>query len=300
MVAPRSLFQLLTEALQESRPGMAPDDPAAIARRYPQSGVSNSSNAEAQTRFPPPADVPPRDPNFRQLSRAPIAVQAQDSGKSNVQPNSPDYLWTEPTQKARSFGQYADNPLPWWAPQPPPFLLAPGRRFAVPRAGGLGGPTPLPWPSGPSSFRMPEISELPEAWKLLLWPLVQTYPEHVRKRLLGELDESKDADTAAGAILELYQKRRRDAGSKRPATILNGPSVVPDADADVSASVDDRDWCQRRYDAELKKCWKNFPKSKYGECTARATERWDKCNKSFKNTGGPPLEEPEEYDGFPD
>lgn len=191
MVVPRSLFQLLVEALQDSRPGMVPDDPAEIAGRYPQSGGSNRSNAEAQTRFPPPVDVPQRDPNFRQLSRAPFAAQAQTPVGSNVQPNSPDYLWNAPLQHAGSVGAYGDGPtLPRWSP---PMLPVPGGRIVLPRTSGLGGPMPPPSTTSPPSIPMPPM---PEAWRVF-GPLLMLHPELLRERLFGERGESRDGHTNA-------------------------------------------------------------------------------------------------------
>lgn len=286
-----SMYELLLAAMRDARPGMAPDDPADIAGRYPESSVPDYPYAEAQLRVSQLAsNLLQRDPNFRQLSRAPFAAQAQAPDGSSLLSNSPDYLWTAPLQNAESARAYGDRSTLRWAPIPPPMLPVRAGRFPLPGAGGLGGPTPLPRPGSTSKIPMPEI---PEAWKIL-GPILMLYPELVREGLLGE--------RAPDQILEVHQKRRRGAGSKteRPATIQNGPSVVPDADADVSASADDRDWCQRRYDEELKKCWENFPRSKYGECRDRATRRWDGCNKSFKNTGGPPIDELKEYDGYPD
>ena len=283
----RGFYPRLLEALERSGPGIAQDDPAEVARRYPQSGVPDDWHSEAQTRFPPPVDVPSREE--RRLSLARFAAEVLASGG-------------EPAQAAGYAGPYgAGLGLPSWARTVPSISPMRGGRFGLAWPGGAGGPLPPPSPSDRASIRMREIPELPQAWKLL-WPLIQASPEYLRKRLLGELDDSIDADAAAGSYLKYYQKRGRGAGSKkeRPASILNGPSVVPDADADASASVDDRDWCQRRYDEELKKCWEEFPRSKYGECKAIATERWDGCNKSFKKTGGPPLDELKEYDGFPD
>jgi len=258
MVAPRSLFQLLTEALQESRPGMAPDDPAAIARRYPQSGVSNSSNAEAQTRFPPPVDVPPREE--RRLSLARFAAEAQAS-----------------PQDAGYAGTYGARPsMPWWVAANAPALPVRGGRFGLPRYGGLGGPMPPPSPSGSSNIPMPEI---PEAWKIY-GPMLMLYPELLQERLVGERGESKEGDTGPTQFLELYQKSLRGSRSKTW------------RDATRAFNKRHYDMCDQQKAEEEKRCFeaidqhpdRNYSESPYRDwlhgCRTRAEDRRTICRKT--------------------
>lgn len=294
MVVPRSLFQLLVEALQDSRPGMAPDDPAEITRRYPQNGVSNSRNAEAQTRFRPPVDAPPRDPNFRQLSRAPFVAQVQTPVRSNVQPNLPDYLWNAPLQHAGSVGAYGDGPtLPRWSPPPPPMLPVPGGRLAIPRTSGLGGPMPPPSTTSPPNIPMPPM---PEAWRIF-GPILMLNPELLRERLFGERGESKNADAAADPIHELEQRRPGKAGSKagnRPATILNAPGIVPDAPGEAPDTDDDGNkFCHDRWEREMDRCKKRFPGVR--ACEQMASNRRNLC---VGNNGRPRLDEPEQWGNY--
>ena len=218
------------------------------------------------------------NPNFRQLSRAPF-VDRVEIAKSLKQP---DGEWdTSLVSSSGAMPMLANlrsgmmrRSLPGSQPTTPPPGASELWNFMKPlwemyRRSRPSGGTPAPWPSDRSSIP----------------------------------DARKDADTGVGPIDELYQARRKKAGSKagdRPVRIQNAPSIVPDADADLSASVDDRDWCQRRYDEELKKCWEKFPRSQYGECKERATARWDGCNASFRKWGRPPIDELKEYDGYPD
>lgn len=289
-MAGRGIYQLLLEALQESRSGMAPDDPAEIARRYPRNPLSDGADAEAPTTVRPFMEAPQRDPKFRQLSRAPFAAQAQLSGGSDVSSNSPEDLWTA-AQNAEPEGADGTRPaLPWWVPPSPSRMLpVAGGRFALSRAGGLGGP--LPWPDRVPKIQMPAM---PEAWKTF-GPLLMMYPELVRQRLLGEGDENEVGSSAAAPILELYQKRRR-AGSKasRPPRILGAPGIVPD-DAPIEApSTDDDDYCARRFDKEMDRCWSKSLKSIDG-CKARAWSRRIACD---QNGGVPPADELDEWQEY--
>lgn len=251
---------------------MAPDGPTQLARNYPQSSAPTNSQSEAQTRFPPPVDVPP---NFRQLSLAPFAAQVQDSGKSNAQSNFPDHLWTASPENARSAGAYGDGPtVPWWAPPPPPMLPVRAGRFAPPRAGGVGGPTPLPWPSDPPKIPMPE------AWKIF-GPMLMLYPELVREHLQGERGESKEADVGAGPILELHQeKSSRGSGSKTW--------------RDVTRAFNKRHYemCDQQKGEEVQRCLdavNQHPERNYSEypyrdwvqgCKDRAEDRRTICRKT--------------------
>lgn len=139
---------------------------------------------------------------------------------------------------------------------------------------------------------MPEIPELPDAWKLLYWPLLMTQPEAVRKRLLGELDEIKNADTAADPILELEQRRRGGAGPQaRPVRILNAPSVAPEAPNETSDTDDyGNKFCHDRWEREMNRCRKKFPGVR--ACTEMASHRRNLC---VGNNGRPRLDEPEQW-----
>lgn len=146
VVSPR-LIDWLFHALQDPRTGMAPDEAPEVARRYPQNVLSDSPRSEAQTHVLPPVDLPQHDPNFRQLSRAPIVAQAQEPESPKGRSSAPDYdlLWSAPPENG-TYG--ARSTLPWWAPPPAPFLPVPGRKFLPTQGGGLGAPMPLPyWPS---------------------------------------------------------------------------------------------------------------------------------------------------------
>ncbi len=234
----RGFYPRLLEALERSGPGIAQDDPAEVARRYPQSGVPDDWHSEAQTRFPPPVDVPSREE--RRLSLARFAAEVLASGG-------------EPAQAAGYAGPYgAGLGLPSWARTVPSISPMRGGRFGLAWPGGAGGPLPPPSPSDRASIRMREIPELPQAWKLL-WPLIQASPEYLRKRLLGELYDSKDADAAVGPILEFDQKRGQRDGSETPKNIPDAPSIVPDAQGDASATTDKHSGGPRKDDADCEK-----------------------------------------------
>ena len=200
-MAYRGLYQLLLDALEDSRPGMAPDDPAEIARRYPQNGATDSPHAEAQSRFPPVSNSPPRDPNFRQLSRAPFAAEAQASDGSNARSNPPAYLWTAPPQNAGSFGAHGDRPtLPWWAPPLPPMLPVPGGRF-LPRPSGPVSPGPVlsTGSTGPSKIPMPPLAEAWNVWGTTLGLLPGLVLERFSSSGRGGDDQSRCTQAAEGS-----------------------------------------------------------------------------------------------------
>lgn len=296
----RSLYQRLLEVLQESQPGMVPDDPAEIARRYPQSGVPDGSYSEAQTRFPPPVDVP--TPDERRLSLARFAAEALASG--SVQSSSPDYRGTAPPQSAGYSSAYGAGPtLPWWAGS---MLPVRGGGFAVRGTRGFGGQ--MPWPGPTDIPRIP----MSEAWKIF-GPMLTLYPELLRERLMGERDEDKVGDPAAGQILDVYQAKRPGKGSKAgPVKIQDGPSVVPDADADASAAAaaDEDSSGPRENDADCEKeeleaiafcrqAKKNGLKGFFGiaHLDDPQSSDWDfdKCVKGqmSERCGGSPLDKPD-------
>ena len=168
----RGLYPLLLEALKRSTPDIAQDDPAEVARRYPQSGVPDGWHSEAQTRFPPPVDVPSREE--RRLSLDRFAAEALASGGSNVQSSPPDYLWTAPPLHAGPSDAYAARP-PWGAPPSPPVL--PGRKF-WPNSGAVGTPKPSPLPS----FSTPTLPE----WLRTGAAFLHLYPEMALENLARE------------------------------------------------------------------------------------------------------------------
>lgn len=285
--APRSLLQLLVEALQDPQPGMAQNDPAEIARRYPQGGATDSSDAEPTTRFPPPVDVPRRDPNVRQLSRAPFAAGARDSIGSSDQSFLPHWVLAPLPQNLGSAGAYSTRSRSPWGtpppPPPPPFLPGLGGRLA----GGLGRSSlPPPWPTGGSE--MPGLP-FPDEWKGAGWKLVP-----LLRSLMGEGGERKVGDTAAGWILDLHQEGRRGTGSNPP-YVGKSPSIVPDVHTDVPEKSDEKDSrldgdgrdgakedgeefniCDKRQFKEEKRCRRHLPKS-LRECINNAEIRKNQC-----------------------
>src|SRR3954466_5855599 len=104
-----SLYQLLLEAMRNPQPGMAPDDPAEVARRYPRNGAPNNPQDEMQARLSP-SGSPARDPNLRQLSRAPSAIIAQISDGTNPRVDLPDWAWAAAPQGAGPAGAYGPTP----------------------------------------------------------------------------------------------------------------------------------------------------------------------------------------------
>src|SRR5690349_8154552 len=122
MVASRSMYQLLLESLQNSRPDMAPDDSAESAGGYRQYGMPNNSYSDTQPRASQSSDRSPRDPNLPQPSRVPFAVQAQAANEpaASLKPSSD--LWMTSTQKVGAIvPDGARSAPPWWALLQPPM-----------------------------------------------------------------------------------------------------------------------------------------------------------------------------------
>lgn len=280
-MAGRSFYQLLLEAMQNSNPGMAPDDPAEIARHYPQTGVPDGSHSEAQTRFPPPVDVPPREE--RRLSLARFAAEALASAGSNVPSSLPNYPWTAPAQAPGYASLYGAGLLP----------VRGGQGFAVSRFGGLGSRLRPPLPIDLS--KLPKL-DIPDSWKVLGAMLMFSHPS-LRERFLGQGDDSKVGDLVAGQISEWHQaKKPGDKSKTSPGWMQNAPGAVPDADADASAAAaalaDANDFCGRRFDKEEKRCGTKFPKNYHG-CRQNAFDRMTKC---YANKGTPSLDEVDIWD----
>jgi hypothetical protein len=218
-----------------------------------------------------------RDPNFRQLSRAPFVERLQ----------SAEYPDVGAAASADRSGMGAG--VPWTFDRSPMTPMPVGFRRTLARPG----PVPPPTPTAPGYTPQRAISEGLKRWGLLSAFML----ELERKRLMGELDDG-DQDAAVGPILELYQRGRRGtkskggSGEEKPVTIVNPPSTVPEADADASASVNTDTWCDKRKKDEEARC-KNFPKDQQRGCRDRATTRWDKCNQNYSK--GRPWDEPDEW-----
>jgi hypothetical protein len=115
----------------------------------------------------------PRDPNFRQLSRAPFVERLRAASKAAEQPDGQSRAATSPSG-GDAFSSTASSPLgegPYdtyptraaltWAVAPPRVTPVPigfrGRPFPS-------GPMPTPSPTSPQKIPVPEI---PDAWKAL-------------------------------------------------------------------------------------------------------------------------------------
>lgn len=167
--------------------------------------------------------VPSRDPNFRQLSRAPFVERLQTIAQALEQPDD-------------EFG----------APSTSPATLTPlPVRF---RSGSIGLPFPGQPPSAPPNSGSPPGAA--ELWKVIkpLWeiyrgsrpsgrppaPSPSDRPEALRERPLDELDERKDANPPVDPIDELRQEGRKKAPSK-----IKSPNIVPDLPDEASDPSDE-------------------------------------------------------------
>ena len=274
MAAPLSLFQLLMDSLQDARPGMAPDSPAEIARKYPQSWEPDPESG-AQTRFPPPVNVPSREE--RRLSLARFAEQAQ-----------PDYQWIVPPRNA---GQTTSNGA-WstlsWAPSPMP---APRGKLSAALLGLRGRPIPPP-PPPPDLPKIP-MPEVPMELKLW-WEVMKMHPELFGMSRLDEKPFSKAAENSVNAIQDLFSKGKRSDGSKagRPATIPEAPSIVPDIPDDASDTPENessrptktKEECEKEKQEALAFCIKAKEEGNKGFFGGK---RWDfnKCIKGQLSVG---------------
>jgi hypothetical protein len=237
-----------------------------------------------------------RDPNFRQLSRAPFVERLQNA----------EYPDVGAAASADRSGMNAG--LPWTFNRSPMTPMPASFRGALVRRG------PMPPPSATGPEYTPQhgytpqraISDAFNRWGFLFGFM----HELQRKRIMGDLDDGQD--TAAGPILELYQNRRRDERSKpgsrkeEPVTIENAPGIVPDAHADADADADadvsvateggnKANPCLDRWEGEYNSCdrfW--LPKtSRWKEaCQARANDRLSLC---YRNGRTPDSAEPPEY-----
>lgn len=284
------LYQSLMDALQDQRPGMAPDDPAEISRRYPQGGVPDGWNWEAQTRYPQPADESTRAQQIRQLSLAPFAAQA--FGRSNTPSSLPGDDSIVSLQSARQAGAYAAEPTLWAA----------GMR--LPMAGGRFSPTgrfgrPIPPPPAPSDLPKMPMPEVPQALKLW-WEWVKLHAQFAGAfGPPGAMDNSNGAATGVAPIDELHARKRNAKPKAGPTNMQGAPGTVPDADADAEAAAaaeeEAKDFCYQRYLKEIKRCQRKFPKDY--RCEQNAMLRLAQCR---GNNGQPLVGEKEIYDGDDD
>lgn len=233
MAANLGLYELLMDALQSSRPGMALDDPAQVARHYPQGDDHlNGSASEAKTGFALPVEVSPRDESIRQLSLAPFATQSRTPAGSGAPSTASGSRWTASSHNTGlTASDGGRSTLPWWAPPPPPVMLGPGGRLGW-ALRGLGGPLP-PAPADSPKIPMPEMPPALRLW----WEMLKMYPEFHRKLYFPRgLDESEDANSSAAAPTDYYSEKKRGPKPKRdrPEDIPDAPSIVPSIPDDTS------------------------------------------------------------------
>lgn len=183
----RSAYELLRRAMQQQNQEQQEIDPGSAANPAPDHNSGNYGSLQGgllgrllalqaeQRRYQPfagdnertPSEPP--DPNFRQLSRAPIAMRPQAAiGPSNrpVDQSSPSYspvgdstsldLSRASGQGAGWFGAYGDKPVPPWIVTSPTMTTVPlglrGRGIPIPPMVPVPLP-PIPMPTFPDWLR---------------------------------------------------------------------------------------------------------------------------------------------------
>lgn len=221
----------------------------------------------------------PRNPNFRQLSRAPLAIGA-------------------PQMSGGGLGAYGEKPLASIATVPTiktAQLVLPGGRLPFPSIGSSP-PHPIPMPP------------IPFAWKVI-GGVAHMLPR-VASGLAGRGDDGGTAGSPGGATI-LDQRKSPGSGSRK-----NGASSSRDDDDepefDPDKAIEDnrkriaaaarergkafsgnrnrtgydlRDYCDDRLEDEMRECYKRWSQGEMAEesflnaCIEFARERRNKCRK---------------------